>query len=111
VDAAGVVDAGLCHGAAGDAHLFNRLYQATGDPAFAEAARHWYERALDLRRPDEGFAGFPSWGPDRDRKMTWIADAGFLTGAAGVGLAMLAATTPIEPQWDRLLLVSARAKR
>ena len=110
VENAGVVDAGLCHGALGDAHLFNRLYQATGDAAFAEAARHWYERGLNLRRPGEGYAGFPSWGPDRDRQMTWIADPGFLTGAAGIGLALLGATTPIEPQWDRLLLVSARAK-
>jgi lantibiotic modifying enzyme len=31
----GVVDAGLCHGAAGNAHLFNRLFQATGDRSWA----------------------------------------------------------------------------
>jgi lantibiotic modifying enzyme len=110
-ETAGVMDAGLCHGAFGDAHLFNRLYQASGDPAFAQAARFWYERGLDLRRPGEGYAGFPSWGPDRERNMKWIADPGFLTGASGIGLALLGATTPIEPNWDRLLLVSARAKR
>ncbi|HEV7518071.1 MAG TPA: lanthionine synthetase LanC family protein, partial [Thermoanaerobaculia bacterium] len=32
-EGAGVVDAGLCHGAAGVAHLFNCLYQASGDEA------------------------------------------------------------------------------
>lgn len=117
-EGAGVVDAGLCHGSAGDAHLFNRLYQASGEPAFAQAARFWYQETLRLRRPGEPFAGFPSWGPlpgwDRNdtesRRMGWVADPGFLTGVAGVGLALLAAITPIDPLWDRLLAVSARPR-
>src|SRR5262249_12379647 len=41
-DQAGVQDAGLCHGAAGLGHLFNRLYQATGEPRLAEAACFWF---------------------------------------------------------------------
>lgn len=110
---AGVVDTGICHGAVGNAHLFNRMYQASGDPALGQAARFWYERTLAMRRPGELYAGFPSWGPNRMddlRTMKWTADPGFLTGAAGVGMALLAATTPIEPMWDRLLLVTARPK-
>lgn len=114
----GVMDAGLCHGSAGDAHLFNRLYQASGDPAMAQAARFWYQETFRLRHPGEPFAGFPSWGPqpgwDRNdpnsSRMGWVTDPGFLTGAAGVGLALLAAITPIDPLWDRLLAVSARPK-
>jgi hypothetical protein len=35
-----------------------------------------------------------------------VADPGFLTGAAGIGLALLAATSPVEPAWDRVLLAS-----
>lgn len=79
-----VLDAGLCHGAAGLCHVFNRLYQATGDEALAVAARHWFEEAL----------GLPVAGP------------GFLEGEAGMGLALLAAATGIEPAWDRILLLS-----
>jgi hypothetical protein len=29
-----------------------------------------------------------------------------LEGAAGIGLALLAAATPLEPRWDRLFLLS-----
>jgi hypothetical protein len=29
-----------------------------------------------------------------------------LTGAAGIALALLAAVTPVEPAWDKVLLVS-----
>lgn len=91
--AATVQDAGLCHGAAGLGHLFNRMFQATGKEPLAEAALSWYERALAFREPGRGVGGF------RD-------DPGFLEGAAGIGLALLAAASPVEPEWDRLLLVS-----
>jgi lantibiotic modifying enzyme len=100
-----VVDAGICHGAGGVAHLFNRLHQATGDPALGEAARRWIDETLALRG-NEGIGGFQSWAPDEDRVLGWRAEPGFLTGAAGVGLALLAAATAVEPEWDRVLQVS-----
>jgi lantibiotic modifying enzyme len=106
LDGSGVVDAGVCHGAAGNAHLFNRLYQATGDPLYADAARSWFERALEQRRPGEGLGGYIMYVVDDKGELGWRGDAGFLTGSAGVGLALLAATTPVEPEWDRLLVVS-----
>jgi hypothetical protein len=101
-----IIDAGLCHGSAGLAHLFNRLYQASGDVALREAARFWIGRTFDLRRPGEGVAGFLAWENDDEMRQDWRAEPGFLTGAAGVGLALLAAAAPVEPAWDRLLLVS-----
>lgn len=96
----GVVDPCLCHGAAGLAHIYNRAYQACGDPVFLDAARAWFRRTLDMRRP-EGLGGFasPSQVPD-----TWRTSTGLLDGATGVALALLAALEPVEPRWDRLLL-------
>ncbi|HSF44239.1 MAG TPA: lanthionine synthetase C family protein [Thermoanaerobaculia bacterium] len=101
-----VRDACLCHGAAGLSHMFNRLYQATGDPELLAAARFWMAGALDFREPGRGVAGFVTWGPDATSQMDWRDDPSLLTGAAGVGLALLAAITPIEPAWDRFLLLS-----
>lgn len=106
VEQSGVRDAGLCHGAAGLGHIFNRFFHATGDDRFAIAARFWIEQTLDMQRPGEGIAGFQAWAPGPDGQMTWMDDPGILSGAAGVALALLAATTPIEPAWDRMLLVS-----
>jgi hypothetical protein len=102
----GIVDAGLCHGAAGLSHLFNRMYQATGEPWLAEAAQFWLARTLEMQRPGRGIGGYEAWVPGDDGKNTWAAEAGLLTGAAGIALALLAATTAIEPAWDRVLLVS-----
>jgi lantibiotic modifying enzyme len=101
-----VVDAGLCHGTAGLVHLFNRLYQATGDPDLAAAARFWLERTLAHRRPGEGVAGFLAWEQDENWQMVWRAEPGLLSGAAGIGLALLAVASPVEPAWDRVFLAS-----
>jgi hypothetical protein len=107
----GVVDAGLCHGAAGVGHLFNRLFQATGEECFAEAARFWLERTLAMRQPGRGIAGYLSWSPGKDGALTWQPEPGLLIGAAGVALALLAAATPVEPAWDHMLLVSVLPRR
>jgi hypothetical protein len=98
----GVKDAGLCHGSAGLAHLFNRMFQATREPRLAETARSWFERTLAMRQPGRGIGGYEAWEQGGARS----ADRGLLTGATGIALALLAATTPIEPTWDRMLLVS-----
>ncbi|MFN2543429.1 MAG: lanthionine synthetase C family protein [Actinomycetota bacterium] len=86
-----VDDPWLCHGAAGLAHLHNRMFRATGDPWFADQALHWLEETLAM---------LPAHDPSKN--------PGFLTGAAGAGLVLLAAVTDVEPQWDRLLLASCR---
>ncbi|MEM9593293.1 MAG: lanthionine synthetase C family protein [Acidobacteriota bacterium] len=103
-----VSDPGLCHGAVGLGHLFNRLFQATGHPELAAAAQRWFRRALDYRNEDGvHIAGFWTVGPPGDDgRPTREARPGFLTGAAGFALALLAATTDVEPLWDRLLLAS-----
>ncbi|MBV9093173.1 MAG: lanthionine synthetase C family protein [Streptosporangiaceae bacterium] len=101
-DHAGVEDAGLCHGSAGLAHLFNRIYQMTAEPALADAARFWVERTLEL---------CSAAAPGRDATRTDAAPPawkgpGLLEGAAGVALALEAASTTVEPVWDQMLLVS-----
>ncbi|HEX3766115.1 MAG TPA: lanthionine synthetase LanC family protein [Kofleriaceae bacterium] len=83
-DGAGIVDAGLCHGAAGAAHLFGRLWAATGDPVFRDAAQRWLDDTLArCVAPQDGPA--------------------LLYGAPGIALALAAAITTAEPTWDRLL--------
>jgi len=104
----GVLDAGLCHGASGLAHVFNRMYQTTGDPVLGRAARFWFERTLEMRKPGRGVGGFRALQARQDGTRFWEDMPGLLNGAAGIGLALLAAATPIEPEWDRMLLLSAR---
>ena len=84
-------DPALSHGAAGLGHVFHRCHQATGEPIFQSASRAWYRHALDLLDP--------------------AAARGGLLEGAGIGLALLASVTAIEPAWDRALLLSVRPPR
>lgn len=99
----GVRDAILCHGAAGNAHLFNRLYRSLGDEALRHAALHWYGRAVAAFDPSASMTGYRA---DDGRRGGSSDELGLLEGAAGTALALLAAVSDSEPSWDRLLLTS-----
>jgi lantibiotic modifying enzyme len=99
-------DASLCHGAAGVALILDRIHQDTGDAELGEAARVWFRRVVELAREGQGLGGY-QFARDAGE---WVEDASILTGAAGVGLALLAAATPVAPDWDRLLLLSAAVR-
>ena len=105
---AGIQDPGLCHGAAGLAHIYNRLYQATGEEALARAARDWFDVTLGMRDPDRLRTGFQFLVWDEVRDLHWREEESLLTGAAGVGLALLAAASPVVPDWDRMLMTNIR---
>jgi lantibiotic modifying enzyme len=98
------IDAGLCHGAAGLAHLYNRMYQATGDGRLGEHAHTWLCKTMAMQTPGNGIAGFTMFRPRRDPE--WEADPSLLVGASGVGLVMLAGATSVTPSWDRVLGVN-----
>ncbi len=99
-DEAGVVDAGMCHGTAGAAHLLHRLHRATGDAELGRAARAWLDRTLAMRRSGDAIAGFPA----HRFELGWRPAAELLSGAAGVALALHASISELEPSWDRLFL-------
>ena len=104
VDESLVNDMGMCHGAAGAALVFLRLWQRTGDPSLAEAVRFWVQRTLDMRLPQfPATAGVFSmeW---EDGVYYPISCVTYFTGAAGVGLALLSSLTGDTDSWDAMFL-------
>ncbi len=104
-DATGVGDAGLCHGAAGLALVFQRLHEASGDEELGAAAACWADRTLAFRLPKAPFtvqASIPGSGGD-DR--VWEDAPGLLEGAAGVALALLTVEGRAPTGWDGFLLL------
>lgn len=108
-DASGVVDAAICHGAAGLAHIFNRLHQWSGEEVFSAAARYWIDRVFEHRVEGLGLAGFRSHNPDPAATEPWFDSPGMLTGAAGVGAVLAAAASDLSPSWDRMFLLGGPA--
>jgi len=103
----GIKDACLCHGATGIAHIYNRLFNKTGDRVLRKAALFWFKHALQMWQPGEIVGGFKGFGLSEDGTEQHIPCVDFLNGSAGIGLALLAAATPVEPAWDRCLLMSS----
>jgi hypothetical protein len=103
---AAVEDSGLCHGAMGLAQLFGRLFETTRDERYADAARRWITWTFERRLPGRGIAAFLTVERDRDGRPHERNVPGFLTGAAGIGLALAAAATDVDPAWDRVMLAS-----
>jgi hypothetical protein len=83
--------AALCHGAAGLAHIYNRVHQETGlDWARSAALARFAELEAALAGARERLP------------------AGLLDGLAGIALALASALGDTEPAWDRALVLSLR---
>lgn len=102
-----LVDACLCHGSAGVAHLYRRIALATGDAVCREAARAWYDKTLaDAEAAlEKGPMMFfsPAAEPD-GAKEPWQPLRSLLFGSSGVALVLLSALADDRaPSWDRTL--------
>jgi len=96
-----VEDAGLCHGAMGNALIFNRLYNMTGQEEFKKSAVYWYDVGLDMGIHKDGLAGYKAI-----HSGNLVNDSTFLNGITGIGLSLISAVSNIEPRWDECLLIS-----
>lgn len=93
----GVVDACLCHGAAGLCWYGHRRHAETGDPAGAAMARYWAEWVA-AKRADGPLRYF---GP---RGM--VPDPSFLEGDTGIALVLLQAVVGGPACWEQLVLAA-----
>ncbi len=98
-----VFDAGICHGTAGIAHIFNRMYQNTQKIELKLVSNYWIEKTLQMSSFENGFAGYKAWN---GQKIGWKKEIGLLEGVSGIGLALISAISDIEPAWDECLLLS-----
>lgn len=100
-----VMDAGICHGSAGIAQIFKRMYYTTHNSKFLSANKYWIEETLKLSKWDsDSLAGYKSWeGVEKG----WEPNYSFLKGISGIGLALLAYLgNEKDSAWDEILLLS-----
>jgi hypothetical protein len=91
----------FCHGVAGLLQVTLRFANDTKLPVFTEAADDLTECLLAGHEPDS-LLGYRNWEPGGTR----VDQPGLLDGAPGVLLVLLAASTNVEPSWDRAFLLS-----
>lgn len=96
----GVIDAGICHGTAGLALMFRRIYLETQLDIFKETCNYWIEQTLEYARFPDGAVGYKAYTGE------WINDYSFLMGITGIGLTLLSYLENDSQDWDEILLLS-----
>lgn len=91
----------FCHGIAGLLQITLRFARDTGLPEFIRGVSELSQQLANEYEPVT-LLGYRSIEVDGRR----IDNPGLLDGAPGVALALLSASTNVEPDWDRLFLLS-----
>jgi hypothetical protein len=91
----------FCHGVAGLLAITMRFARETYRPMFFQESQRLVEQLMGSFQPDSllGFRCIEYGNNQTDQP-------GLLDGAAGVAIVLLAASTGIEPTWDRIFLLS-----
>ncbi|MDR3217375.1 MAG: lanthionine synthetase C family protein [Dysgonamonadaceae bacterium] len=96
-----VKDAGICHGSAGIAMIYNRMYLETKRTEFKDSVQYWIDRTLDFAHFEDGLAGYKTHYQDG-----LVCNYSLLMGIAGVGLVLLSYLEDDKQIWDEMLLIS-----
>jgi lantibiotic modifying enzyme len=92
---------GLCHGQAGVLQIVARFCEDVENVELRQFAATTFENVVNAHFPASAY-GFM----DATLDGSTVDDPGFLVGAAGVALALLSVATDVDPEWDRVLLLS-----
>lgn len=94
-----VVDACICHGAAGILDIFKTVNEYFTKTELTEAENYWAEVTLDFYNNAKGLEGFRKHVSDGP-----IYSNNLLEGTAGIGLALLFHHTGNKAEWNEFLL-------
>lgn len=100
-EARGIFSPTFCHGLAGLLAITLRFAQATESPTLLDGVNALGHELTELHNPAAPL-GFRS----EDMPGVFVDRPGLLEGAPGVIITLLAASTDVEPTWDRLFMLS-----
>lgn len=97
-----VMDSGLCHGSAGIAYLYRRIWRYTGESVFRDAGDFWMQQAVQAALTDDPGGTYMQYLATTN---SFVHNAFFLEGAAGIGLVLLDYLKP-DGGWDYCLFLN-----
>lgn len=102
-DISSVNDACLCHGTAGIAQIYNRLYLSTGDIDYKLLNDYWINETLNMAKGENSSAGYKFW---KGSEKVWQDNLSFLEGTSGIGLSLISSINPfLYSSWDKIILL------
>lgn len=104
IEDAGLDEHGICHGYFGTMHMYNRVYNFTGNPEYIRGIKYWYKAGMEQRDFSIHNSGFFQVDYEHNRKLRKYNTSGLLLGLAGVYLS-LASVKNMEYPWDAAFLL------
>ena len=101
IENSSVDDMGLCHGASGNAVIFQSLYKAMNEKPLLDASNYWYSVLLNAFNSEKGLEALWRYNPPKKR---YEESFGLLEGYAGIGLSLLS-LLELDSSWKSLLLM------
>ena len=96
-----VIDPGICHGSAGIASIFYRMWWNTKNSVYLTAANYWINKTLLMAKYKYGIAGYVYTKGKHILKGYHL-----LEGVSGIALSMLFISSMKEPIWDKCMMIS-----
>ncbi len=96
-----VYDAGFCHGSAGNAYIFLKLYLQTDNIEFKEAALFWLDKTIDFGS-NKGIVDFKF---KHGNEPEYQKSNDFLTGSVGIAMVYAAFISPKNLDWDYIYML------
>lgn len=97
-----VMDAGICHGSAGIAMIYRRLYIETGNSVFSKATDYWIEQTLNFSQSEDVLSDYMPYRNDGTKEYSY----NLLEGISGIGLVILDRLNDENQKWDEIFLIS-----
>ncbi|MDR3220015.1 MAG: lanthionine synthetase C family protein [Dysgonamonadaceae bacterium] len=95
-----VQEAGICHGSAGIAMIYYRMFLETQRDEFNKTTQYWMKQTLNFAQFEDGLAGYKALTEDG-----WKCNYSLLTGISGIGLVLMSFVANTQQKWDELFLL------
>ncbi|GEM66220.1 hypothetical protein SF1_42020 [Sphingobacterium faecium NBRC 15299] len=95
-----IIEGGICHGTAGIAMIYNRMFLETKNEIFLDASIYWLTETLNFSKFDKGLAGYLT-----NYNKEWHQDISLLTGIVGIGIVFLSYLKEDKQYWDEIFLM------
>lgn len=96
-----IVDACICHGTAGLAMFYRRLYLDTKINIFLDASSYWMSQTLGFSQFQDGIAGFKTKYVEE-----YKSNLSLLMGVAGIGIVLISFLEDNQQKWDEFFFLS-----
>ncbi len=97
-----VRDAGICHGAAGIAHIYNKMWHHTRHRSFKNACDFWIDQTLKFDKFSDTVSGYKQYFSPTN---TYQSSSGLLEGSSGIGLVLISYLTN-DFDWDYCVMLN-----